>query len=184
MDAASRDPGYLTVTIDPESIRYVKGSGSVVNPPGTRVEAQKLWVPGNFKLDVPGLDGSRVNRISGFTIRQSKAATRAGETRRPPVEPGPLEIPNLRISMPISVAQSWIDWHEDFVIKGNNDDSREKNGTIVFLSPDRQAELARITFYNAGIFSMELDYVPVDDALITIATAALYCDRIEFQKSK
>ena len=65
-----------------------------------------------------------------------------------------MEFPNLTVTLPESHAKEWIDWHEDFVIKGNSSQDKELSGALVFLSADRQTELARVSFFNVGIYQV------------------------------
>ncbi len=39
-----------------------------------------------------------------------------------------MEFPNLTVTLPESHAKEWIDWHEDFVIKGNSSQDKELSG--------------------------------------------------------
>ncbi|MDQ3813127.1 MAG: hypothetical protein M3347_04150, partial [Armatimonadota bacterium] len=75
---------------------------------------------------------------------------------------------------------TWLDWHEDFVVKGNNDQTREKIGTLIFLSPNQQTELARLNFFNLGIFRIAPDKSEAHADAIRRATVELYCERMEF----
>jgi hypothetical protein len=52
-------------------------------------------------------------------------------------------------------AQTWLDWHEDFLVKGNNDSAHERNGKLSFLSPDYQHVLGEVRLFNLGIFRLE-----------------------------
>ena len=103
-----------------------------------------------------------------------------GDARDVLREPAKLEFPNLRITLAESSAKTWTDWFEDFVIKGNNDDSKEKSGAIVFLSPNRQSELGRITLHNLGIFALRERPAQANDQVARLV-AELYCERMEFQ---
>ena len=69
------------------------------------------------------------------------------------MEPGRIDFPNLRVTISELDAGPWGDWAQDFLVKGNNDDSHEKRGAIVFLAPNRKAELGRIVLHNVGIFA-------------------------------
>jgi hypothetical protein len=84
-----------------------------------------------------------------------------------------LDFPDLSISLAQSSARSWVDWHDDFVVKGNNGDAREKTGSLVLLSPKRKRELARINLFNLGVYR-------VAPGRVGELTARLYCERMEF----
>ena len=121
-----------------------------------------------------------MTNVDAFTVKQGIASDEIGDRRHYRREPTALEFPNLGIALPESDARSWVDWHEDFVVKGNSDEAREKTGSLVFLSPDLNTELVRIRFANLGIFRLApAGSAPGADAVRRI-TAKLYCERMEF----
>src|SRR5258706_3586664 len=65
-DGASKDAAKMTVKLGPELIRIVAGSGKPL--PGAKV--QKKWLPANFRLEIAGLDCSKVNKVEAITIKQ------------------------------------------------------------------------------------------------------------------
>ena len=163
MDASSKDAAYMTLKFSPEYTRYKKSSGKVTGIPDSR---QKLWLPSNFRLNIPSLDCQRVSKIEAFTIRRTAAN---------------ISFPNLKISLAESTAQTWVDWHDAFVIKGNSGDANEKTGSLVFLAPDLGTPFGSINFYNLGIFRLSLDRSDVTPDQVQHVTAELYCERMEFQ---
>ena len=177
-DGASKEPAYLGVKLAPEYTRVVKASGKAAGEFGKN--EQKLWLPQNFRLEVDGLDCSRVNTVDSFTIKQSVTTDDIGDARDYAKEPGKIEFPNLKITLAEATADTWNTWFEDFVIKGNNDEKMEKSGRIVFLSPNRQTELAEIKFSNLGIFKLGSDKAEANADTIKRITAELYCEKMEF----
>lgn len=182
MDASSKDQCYLMVKFTPELIRTKKAAGKATLPPVKA--AQEMWLPSNFRLEIGGLDCTRVSAIDAFTVKQKAVLDSIGDARDYLKEPGRIEFPNLSITMAETAAASWFDWFDDFVVKGNNDESREKGGSLIFLSPNRQAELGRVTFFNLGIFKMAAAKAEPTDEKIQRVTAHLYCERMELQIAK
>ena len=72
-------------------------------------------------------------------------------------------------------AKSCPDWFEDFVIKGNNGDDREKKGKLTLLAANLRDELAPIDFFNLGIFSLGPESGATGNLI-----AEVYCERMEF----
>lgn len=177
MDAASKDSAKMTIRFAPEYTRSVKGSGQKLNSPAP--SGQKMWLPSNFRLEIDGLDCSRVNKIDAFTVKQTIATSQIGEARDYKREPGSVEFPNLTVEMGIASAASWQTWFDDFVVNGHSHDGNEKNGKLTFLSPNRLQELAAINFFNVGIFELTTDQPDTTDP-ITRLTANLYVERMEF----
>jgi phage tail-like protein len=181
MDGASKEPCYMTLSIAPEWSRVLKGSGTAVAELGG--SEQKFWSASNFRLEIDGLDCSRVNKIDAFTIKQAFKEDEIGDARDYAKEPGSLTFPNLKISLSTATAETWTKWHEEFVIKGNNTENFEKNGALIFLSPNRETELARIEFFNLGIFKCSKDANKAAADTIDRTSAELYCERMQFKYS-
>jgi hypothetical protein len=178
MDGASKELAYITLKFAPEFIRSVKASGKVT---ADYKHEQKKFLPSNFILKIDGLDCSKVTKIESFTVKQGVATKDIGSARDSQKEPGKLEFPNLKITMAETAAQSFIDWYETFVIKGNNNDSKEKNGSLTLLSPDRKTEFAKIEFFNMGIFRIQPDKAQANADQIKRLTIELYVEKMTFK---
>lgn len=120
-------------------------AGFVKSIDGGAIHAD-VWLASNFRLEIDGLDCTKVNAIDSFTVKQKAVLDTIGDARDFVKEPGRLEFPNLTITMAEVAASSWQAWFEDFVINGVNDEQHEKNGALIFLSPNRQTELGRVNF--------------------------------------
>ncbi len=177
-DGSAKDPAYMTVTFAPESTRDTPPSGK--SPGAPPKDRQKTWLPSNFKLTIGDLPCSRVNKIEALVIKQGVASTAIGETRDYEKEPTKVEVPNLVITLPESVAKPFYDWHEDFVINGNNGPEAEKQGLLTLLSLDRKQELATISFTNLGIFKLTPEKVESHSDNIRRVKAEMYCEEIKF----
>jgi hypothetical protein len=139
---------------------------------------QKLLLPSNFKVTIDGLDCTRIRTVNSFTVKQSVASDDIGDARDYLHEPGKLDFPNLEITLPEASAKTWFDWFDDFAIKGNNDESKEKTGSIAFLSPNLAEELMRIDLFNLGIFKIENNRMEAQSDQVATVTAHLYCERM------
>lgn len=190
LDGSSKDPAYLTLKLTPQSTR--PGTPSVTLPAATG--KQKAWLPANFKLELGKLDTSRVSKIDSFTIKQTmlQPTTDPGDVFVPDqtvvvavppynLEPGVVDFPNLRVTLAEASAQTWIDWYEDFVRRGNSGDESEKSGSIRFLAQDLSTELARVDLFGVGIFNLT-DERPLDATADRIRqlVAELYVERMAF----
>ncbi|MCL4499455.1 MAG: phage tail protein [Chloroflexi bacterium] len=179
-DASGKDPAYITIKFAPE---YTRSASPEEVKTDLGKSEQKTWLPLNFKLTIDGLDCTKVSKIDSFTVKQSAVTDDIGDARDYQKEPGKLEFPNLKISFSEVTAKSWYDWHKEFVIKGNNDESKEKHGTLTFYGPNMQDELARIELYNLGIFRIGAEKAEANSDQIKRVTAELYCERMEFKYS-
>ena len=174
LDAAAKSPAVLTV-------RFVAASSTgTVNPGGKLVIPLgkgnvKLWLASNFRLEIDGLDCTKVSRIDAFTVR--RAIEPAGGSGGGFVA-GPVDFPDLRISVSASAIQTWSAWHQDFVVDGQDSDSAERTGAIRFLAPDLKAELARIELAGLGIHRLEPEEDDGGPAQMARYVADLYCEQM------
>jgi hypothetical protein len=174
VDASSKELVFLTIKIAPEYIRYARGSEKKVMP--SIPLPQKKWLSSNFRLQIGGLDCSKVSRVESFTIRQDIKT--APDNAREVHEKYLIDFSDLQITLAASSAESWFDWHDDFVIKGNNSDDKEKQGYIAFLSQNLHDELGRVEFHNLGIF--RIDQLGSSTNTINKINADLYCEKMRF----
>jgi hypothetical protein len=152
LDAASKDPGWINLSFQPEAARSKAASGKC-NAPNASART-KAFMPNNFKLELVGLETSYVNKVEGLTFKQEVSATTTGQSREPALHPSKVEMPNLKVTLSVLHADTWTAWHDDFVVKGNNGNDREKTGAIVFLAADMKEEVARIALTGVGIYSL------------------------------
>jgi hypothetical protein len=174
-DGSSKEAGYLRLNFAPEVTTDVKASGTL-----SVSKQQKLWLTSNFKLEIDGLDCTRVNKIDAFTVKQALVTSEIGDDRDYEREPGKVEFPNLSITFAEVSAHSWVDWHKSFLIQGNNGQEQEKNGRLLFVSANLQEQLLEIKFFNLGIFKLDAEAGEPNADAPARMTAELYCERMEF----
>jgi hypothetical protein len=174
LDAGAKEPAYLTVKFRPESTRDTKASGKVAVSIGKQSAA---WFSANFRLEIAGLDCTKVTKIDSFTVQVPIPSLGEGEPHQGRLVPGKINFPNLRITLPEMSAATWRNWHNDFVIRGNNAPVNEKHGSLKFLAADMKTELGRIDFYNLGIYRLARE---TSSDLVARVKAELYCSRMEF----
>ena len=178
LDAGSQEPAWLTVKFAPELVRTAKASGKVSGADPHHPE--KLLFPSGFKLEIDGLDCAKVRKIGSFTVRQPYARDDFGDASVATLEPGALSFPDLEVTFAEVAVDSWLDWFEDFVVRGNSTGDKEKSGTLTLLSPNQQP-LASIKLFNLGIFRLGAIDSAVDSDRLKLATAGLYCERMELK---
>jgi hypothetical protein len=162
-NASSNAASFLTVRLAPAKTRRRPVSGPA---PGLAAALQKSWLASSFRLEIGGLDATGVSSVDPLTI----AATREGV----------IDFPDLRVLLAESTARSWSDWHEEFVVKGRNDDSKERPGALVFLHPDGHTELGRLALSGLGIYRLApAQASEAGQDRIRRLAAELYCERME-----
>ena len=184
LDASSKDAAKMSLTIRPELTRQTRTpGGAIVGTKGTIGGAlQKRWLPSNFRLRIDGLERtcSRVHKIDALTIKQRAVEDRVGDGRDYAREPGTLEIPNLSITVPESYAEELYRWHEDFVIRGNCGQDKEKGGMLEYLTSDLREVLFVVTFRGLGIFRLAPEKADAGAEQLRRVKAEMYCEELKF----
>jgi hypothetical protein len=179
LDGGSKEPAFMTVKLQPESTQFKPGSGGKVTPPAP--SKAKNWLVSNFDVELSGLESAtkRVSKVDGFAVK-TKFLEQEGEIR--PFESQPyLEVPNLVLSVPTRDVQPFVDWFEDFVIKGNAGPENERKGAIVCLAPNQQDELLRIELLQVGIVSIGETNLEANSEQVRRFRVELYVEEMKLQ---
>ncbi len=180
LDAASKDAAKMTLKFKPEYTRKKLSAARLTAPP--KGQKAKAWMVSNFRLKIDGLEGStsRVSKIDAFTIKQTIVKDAVGEQRDYEQEATSVEVPNLAVAVNEFDAGDFTQWHEDFVIKGNNDQSQEKNATLEFLD-ESGAPVVAVNFKQSGIFKCAPDKMEAGSESIRRVKAEMYCEEMRFE---
>ena len=171
LDASSKDAAYLTLKLAPEYTRTNPPAGKP-NPPATTGSPLRR---GSFRLEIDGLDCSRVHEVGALTVRQVREPD-TGEGRDPDLLPTRLVFPDLSVALSESGAQTWVDWRDDFLVRGNNTAAHERQGRLSLLAADGKRVLAELRLVNLGILRLEPVQSSAGDRELA---ASLYCERLE-----
>lgn len=141
VDGSSKDSGYLTLTIRPKSVRFKVGDGKVLAVP-------KAVKPiDGFALSLPGIDTTHLQRIDPLSIKATDARAPGEITDAP----NKLESKAFKITLSEEYSESFHAWFQDFVVNGNNDDSKHKTGTLTYYDVSHQPLLV-VNLQGVGIF--------------------------------
>jgi hypothetical protein len=162
LDAASKDLGTISLTLAARRTAAAKGTGQAKV---ALAKPQKAWRTSNFRLEIDDLDCSRVSKIGGVAV------------------PGraPTDFPHLELALSAVSAESWFDWHEDFVVNGQNDEAHERSGELRFMAADGTSELGRVKLHNLGIYRIAPEPQPDGASSPSRLRASLYCERMELE---
>lgn len=119
VDAKDKNAAYLTVSIVPERIRFLKGDGKKMQPSGGG-QGLKMWNACNFDFAIDGFEAPcrRVTKVDGFTIKQKILEYHAGSLREAMRVPGILEFPNISFYVPEADADPFFQHFTKRVISG------------------------------------------------------------------
>jgi len=178
-DAASKDAGPLTVKFAPEFTAPLAGKGgNVIGAVGSK--QQKSWTQNNFRIRIQGLEDACkfVSKIEALVVKQTTATNSVGEMRNSQREPAKMEFPNLVLFLSESQAGPFYGWFDDFVVKGNNGQDRERPGVLELLAPDLKEVLLTVNFSNLGIFGFTPDRQGAGGEAIRRVKVEMYCERL------
>ena len=90
----------------------------------------------------------------------------------------PIDFPGLRVSIAESGAGPWRAWHEEFVVKGHNDEGSEKSGALVLMDATLQ-DIGRVALAGLGIHRLAREKAEANADAVARVVAELYCERME-----
>jgi hypothetical protein len=160
-DGASKEPGYLKLTVTPAYVRETAGSGAKSSVSQNMNE--HLWVSSNFTLTIDGVDTTRVSKIDKIVIKHGDS--------------GPPEYSDFEISIAETNSASWKQW-ADAAQAGKG---AEKNGRIELLDAARKTIL-RVNLEGLGIIGVIPDKAEANSDAIRRVTAQMYVEKITFSQ--
>lgn len=173
LDATDKNPAYMNVKFQPETLDLHKSSGDLHATVGTK---QKLWTPASFMLLIDGLDCSKVSKIESFSVKQKVKKLYYGGARQAQIEPTGIEFPDLNIEMSLAHADDFIKWHKDYVMSGARDMKMEKEGEIIFYNQSMMDALLSVKLKRVGICGIQLLKSEAMAEQVKKVKVSLYCD--------
>jgi hypothetical protein len=176
-DGASKDVGYLTLKLRPERTsesREGKGTAYATDL-GTR--KTKQWQAANFRATIPGVDCTHVARISPVTVTVPSAPV----SSRDKLPAGAsVDIPNLTFTLDRTSADTWRDWFQGLVERGENGQQGTKAGTIEYLAVNGTEVLWKLDLEGLGIRALRSDKLIPNADSIPRLQAEVYCEGVRY----
>ena len=107
------------------------------------------------------------------TFQETPTPSRAGAF----VDVGPLQIPDLVMTVSETRSEALYDWFEKSVVQGVPD---ERNGKIELLSADFKTVLFTIELFNLGLWWLATE--DGDESVLRRVTAKMFCERMSFKQ--
>jgi hypothetical protein len=153
LDGAAKESGYLKCKIQPEQV-VMRTTPSGPPLASNYSLKQKMWNPSSFRFTLDQLDDMQyANKIESFTIKQGVKKMFTGADRFPQIEPTGIQFPNISGTISLGYADKLLQWHHDYIVKGQKDPKAQMSGAIEFLTPDRAKTIFRINLYQVGLVS-------------------------------
>lgn len=157
VDGSSKDVATWALVIHPETTRQQAASGNLTLP----VDKAKAAISSNFRFSIAGLETAtrQTYAIAPIHIAQPVVTAEVGG-QRSPSSTKPVSFGALQVSLSQAAIEPVNVWFQDFVVKGNNTDERERSATLEYLSADMKTVLMTVNFKGVGIFELAKDYAP------------------------
>ncbi len=137
LDRMARDKRFLALRIAPRGVRRTGSSSDGLE------RQEREFLSHNFDLKIAGIDCSGVLAVDAFTVATSVPEGKKKAT---------LIFPDIRVYVDAEKADPFREWFEDFVIAGNNDDDKEREGSIEYQDPMLGDPLAVLQVLHLGIY--------------------------------
>ncbi|MEI7832219.1 MAG: phage tail protein [bacterium] len=176
LDAFAKEAGYITLVITPETIIEAVPSDAKIT--GIANSKIKTWSSSNYRLEIDGIDCTRIRSIESFTVNVEVEKKKVGDAaQRINLVPTRLKIPDLSFDISESASDTWRQWADDMITKGTN---TKKNGRIILLDQTLKNEVGRIEFQGLGIFHLTTSSLESNaDKTISIKTE-LFCEQMKY----
>jgi hypothetical protein len=181
LDGGAKDAAFLAITIAPDLVQRTSSSGKAQAGFATKA-AQKKLMASNFRFSVSKLESesNRVMRVQGLSITQPVVAGGVGEERIPQRQSGTLQISNVLVTLPLAFGKPWLEWVDDFLVKGNSDDASERTATLQFLDPTMKDALFTVTLSHVGPVRARRQVASSGIDAISLLELELYCESVAF----
>lgn len=157
LDASSKDRAIIAVTVSPDRTTTGKSSAGKVDPSSSTMKGRKPFTGSSFRVTIPGIDASRISHVDPIGIRVKPAATNLGELRDYERTSGTVDVSNLGFVVSEAYAAPFRQWHDEFVVRGQNGDDKEKTVTIEALGSNGTDLIYRLTLRGVGIMKVGPD---------------------------
>jgi len=169
-DRRSTEMGYLSVSIQPTTTMLSPPSPSSAS--GTPYSGE--WHPGQFALQIDGIDCSKVLSIEPFSVKRQVGGSLQSELGRA-ATPVRIVCSNLKVVISDSSLTSWKDW-ADHCFAGP---PILKNGAIIFFD-NALKEINRIKLYDLAVCKLGPAPVAANGDGVGLAAVEVTCARAGF----
>ena len=172
LDGSSKEVYEIVFVFRAESVRPLASTANS----SVKTAKTSRALASNFSFTLGNLDTNRVASIEPFSITRATTADSVGAMRDPSLQTGSTKFSNLLVVTSDASAASWTAWRDDFLLRGNNTDANELNGSLTLLGPDMKTPLLALQISHVGI--TRFAHNPSSNEAIMRSTATLYCEQI------
>jgi hypothetical protein len=150
-DGSSKTPNTFTLEVSIAKSMFRAGDDAPIQ---SSFQA-KPFLPSNFRLNIDGLPTTRVRLIAPISFRRGT---------------GGIAPTDLVVTFASTDVAPWREWVDDFIVKGNNGQGKEKQGSIEVMAANLSDVLASLALRQIGIREL----VPDDTSALRGYRASMY----------
>jgi hypothetical protein len=182
MDVDNPEPGYWNIELDAEEVLYGNEELNKEIVEEDENAHSTKWLSSNFRMELGDLPCKRVAKIDAFSWEQGIVKDEIGPQLQSDGEPAPVQAPSLRLTLNEAEIGPWLEWFKESVVDGELDEEAAKKGSLTFLGPDLEEELATIEFVHVGIISLEQETVEDNKEALANFRVELYVEEMSLIK--
>jgi hypothetical protein len=150
LDASSKEPCSIEITLTPESTRRVEGGSGV----SQMMAKQEKCVRSNFTVKIPGVVTTGVMKVENLALTREVTAENLGSQRIEVKNPAKPSIPNVVLTVSEATAKDFWSWYDSFLIKGDNGQDKERTIDVQLTSPDLKSVSLTLQGTGVGMVAM------------------------------
>jgi hypothetical protein len=180
-DASAKAAVEIDVEFQAERVRIAKASGKISS---TYKAGQKAFLSNNWRLEIDGLNCTRVSKIDAMTWKCSVATDHTGPQREPQIVPAKAVVPDMKVYISATDFADWSAAAEKWFIAGDTTEQHHYQGRLTLLGPNMKDVMAVIEFKNMGFKSFKRGALTQNDEKTAQMEAEFYIEQMLFSEYK
>ena len=150
LDALSKEACSIEITLTPEKTRRVEGGSGAAQ----MMAKQERCVRSNFTVKIPGVVTTGVMKVENLALTREVTADNLGSQRIEMKNPTKPSIPNVVLTVTEATAKDFWTWYDNFLLKGDNGQDKEKTIDVQLMSPDQRSVVLTLQGTGVGMVAM------------------------------
>jgi hypothetical protein len=150
LDASSKEACSIEITLTPERTRRVEGGSGGAQ----MMNKQEKCLRSGFTVKIPGVVTTGVTKVENLALTREVTADNLGSQRIETKNPTKPSIPNVVLTVSDATAKDFWSWYDNFLIKGDNGQDKERTIDVQLMSPDLKSVFLTLQGTGVGMVAM------------------------------
>jgi len=181
LNGSSKDALYLQIGLAVDQSNLLKGG--TLNPPKIAPHTKNV-LNNSFVVTIPGLPTARIAGIGPISIHRKLNTDAIGEMRDYQKHPVAWDVSNIVFYVAAPDAQKYLDWQEDFVVKGNRTSDKEKTLKLELKAADMNTTILTLNALGVGIVSAKYTAASAATESIMRLRVEVYAEKMTLDPGK